>query len=206
MGCFSCFCCRRGNSGGSNPSAFHFTPPFNDPFALPHLSDQHNMPPIESTYRTKSGLHCLPLLWLLFPFSDLMDTRRRIQSWLREVLLCNLFISGAVMLKNPQVLKWMPMICVAFTFTMTIACLSRSEQLNSKHYIFIFGWKDVYEFVTWACVVWFVRHRLFTLVTLVLWASNMTSLETGNSNHCGLGVLAPELGYTSIPIRYAFLT
>ena len=54
MGCLSCL--RRGNSGGGNPQAFHFIPPFNDPFALPHIGDQYNVPPIESTYRTKSGL------------------------------------------------------------------------------------------------------------------------------------------------------
>uniref|UniRef100_A0A7I4ELF7 Phosphofructokinase domain-containing protein n=1 Tax=Physcomitrium patens TaxID=3218 RepID=A0A7I4ELF7_PHYPA len=53
VGFFSCF--RRGSSGASNPQAFHFSPPFNDPFALPHISDRLIMPAIESNYRTKSG-------------------------------------------------------------------------------------------------------------------------------------------------------
>lgn len=56
VGFFSCF--RRGSSGASNPQAFHFSPPFNDPFALPHISDRLIMPAIESNYRTKSGFGC----------------------------------------------------------------------------------------------------------------------------------------------------
>lgn len=72
-GCFKCFC-RRGNSGGDNPQAFHFSPPFNDPFALPHLSDQHNVAPIESTYRTKSGGN--PVGETASPKVDANDMRR----------------------------------------------------------------------------------------------------------------------------------
>lgn len=60
MGCFACFAVQGGGGGGGDSNGgkaknFLFAPQFNDPFTLPHLGDQLNLPPIESPYRTKSG-------------------------------------------------------------------------------------------------------------------------------------------------------